>query len=352
LAPASSSDAELWVASCVAAGALASALALLASISAMRLWRLWRERTLAPRIEAWREALHVAMDDPLAARLPPLAALDLPAFASLWNHFQESVRGAASDNLARLLRERGIDARLLALLGRRSLRLRLTAITALGHLREERAWTKLEAIAREPSSVTSFAAARALLRIEPRRALQVLGPSILEREDWPLTRIGTILHELGPAVVTPALVTLLVSRPRRGLERAIKLARFGHRHRISTIVRGWLSSSEDPEVIVAALGYVEDASDLPWARGAAKHDSWRVRMAAAQALARVGSRQELAVLLELLRDPVWWVRYHAAQALTRLHGLEGEELEALRAGTRDAFASDMLAQAMAEMRRR
>jgi HEAT repeat protein len=352
LAPASSSDPWLWFALSVAAGALGSALLLLVSISAMRLWRRWRAHALAPRIEAWREAMHVAMEDPAAARLPPIAAMDLTAFAGLWNHFQESVRGAAAENLAALLRERGIDDRLLRLLRRRSLRLKLIAITSLGHLREERAWSRLEEIAREPSSVTSFAAARALLRIEPRRALQVLGSSILEREDWPLTRLGTILHELGPAVVTPALVTLLVSRPRRGLERAIKLARFGHRHRIATIVRGWLSSSDEPEVIAAALDYVEDASDLPWVRGAAKHGEWRVRMAAAKALARVGSRSELAVLLELLRDPVWWVRYHAAQALTSLHGLDPGELEMLREGTRDAFASDMLAQALAERRRR
>ena len=318
----------------------------------MRLWRRWRAQALAPRIEAWREAMHLAMEDPAAARLPPIAAMDLAAFAGLWNHLQESARGAATDNLAALLRNRGIDKRLLRLLRRRSLRLKLIAITALGHLRDERAWNRLEAIARGRSSVTSFAAARALLRIEPRRALEALGPSILEREDWPVARLGTILHELGPAVVTPALVTLLVSRPRRGLERAIKLARFGHRQRIATIIRGWLSSSDDLEVMAAALAYVEDASELPWVRAAAKHAEWRVRMAAAKALARVGSRSEIAVLLELLRDPVWWVRYHAAQALTSLQGLDPDELEMLRDGTRDAFASDMLAQALAERRRR
>jgi HEAT repeat protein len=73
-------------------------------------------------------------------------------------------------------------------------------------------------------------------------------------------------------------------------------------------------------------------------------------MAAARALGRVGGRDELNPLLDLLRDPVWWVRYHAAQALTRLRGLEPFELETLREGARDAFAADMLGQALAERR--
>lgn len=334
----------------MAAGALASAVLLLVAIAALRAWRLWRVAAVAKREGPWRQALHVATEDPAAAVLPRISALDLPDFMVLWNHFQESLRGEAGENLAMLLRRHGIDARVLRMLQRRSLRLRLIAITALGHLREERAWPRLEVLSRDRGPVTSFAAARAMLRIEPRRALEVLGPAIVERDDWPLARIGTIFQELGPAVVTPALVNLLVGRPRRGLDRVVKLARFGHRHRIASIVRGWLTSSDAPEVIVASLDYVEEVSDLPWVRGAARHENWRVRMAAARALARVGEHRELAVLLDLLRDPVWWVRYHAAQALTRLHGLAPHELEMLRENARDAFAADMLGQALAEMK--
>lgn len=349
LAPASSSSLELVFAVTVAAGALASAVMLLVAIATTRALRRWRHARLARREGPWREALHVATEDARAASLPPISRLELPEFVILWNHFQESLRGAAADNLAQLLRIHGIDTRLLAMLRSRSLRLRLVAITALGHLREERAWMPLEELSRDAGPVTSFAAARALLRIEPRRALEVLSRSIVGRDDWPLARLGTIFQELGPAVVTPALLTMLLGRPRKGLDRLIKLARFGHRHRITPIVRAWLSSSEASDVIEAAVDYVEDASDLPWARGAARHPEWRVRMAAARALGRIGGRKELAVLLELLRDPAWWVRYHAAQALTHLHGLEPWELEEVRENARDAYARDMLGQALAEL---
>jgi len=332
----------------VSVAALASSVLLLLTIGTMRAARLLRQGQLEGRAGAWHDALHLATEEPESAPMPRLRESDLPEFLVLWNHLQESLRGDAAANLAILLRRHGLDTRVMEMLHRRSTRLRLIAITALGHLREERAWADLEAIAREPGPVMSFAAARALLRIEPRRALEVLGPSIATREDWPLARLASLFQELGPAVVTPPLMGLMMMRPIARLERLVKLARFGHRERIAPVVRAWLSEGEDAGVIAAALDYVEDSADVPWARAAARHGDWKVRVAAARALGRVGDRGQLASLLQLLRDPVWWVRYHAAQALERLHGLSPTELEALRDGARDAYAADMLSQALAE----
>lgn len=341
------SEAALAFAVATALAALASAGLLVAAIVAMRAWRRWRAVRLARRQAAWEAALHAAIDDPRAARLAPVAALDLPDFVALWTHLQESLRGRANENLDLLLRLEGLDARIMALLDRRSTRLRLLAIIALGNLREVRAWARLEALARERDAVISFAAARALIRIEAPRALRALMPSLVEREDWPLSRIGSLFQELGPDVVTGPVTNMLVARPRRGLSRAVKLARFAHRERVAPVVRGWLSASDDPEVIIAALDHVEDAAELPWVLGGARHADWRVRIAAARALGRIGGPSELAALLALLRDAVWWVRYHAAHALTRLPGLSRDDLEELRQGSRDAYAADMLAEAMA-----
>jgi HEAT repeat protein len=254
--------------------------------------------------------------------------------------------------MGELLRRHGLDDRALKLLRHGSLRSRLIAMTSLGHLRDERAWNLLEAFSRDSGTVISFAAARALLRIEPRRALDVLSPSMVQRDDWSIARLGCIFAELGPALVTPTLTTMLIARPRKGLDRVVKLARFGDRSRVAPIVRGWLSASDDADVIVAALDYVEDIQELPWVKGAARHGEWRVRMSAAKALGRIGSATELATLLELLRDAVWWVRYHAAQALTKLHGMTPEELKVIKDNARDHFAADMLAHALAEMPRR
>ena len=335
----------------VAAAAFCAALVLIASIVVVRQLRRWRHARLRRVEEQWRGALQQAVDDdPHAARLEPIGALDLPYFVALWNHTVEAHPPEAAERLAMLLTLHGLDVRVLRMIRRRSMRLRVLGIYAAGHLREQRAWARLERIAHHSEPVTSFAAALALIRIDSRRALDLLAGSIPERADWPLARLATVFQGLGPAVVTAPLVAMLLRRPRTGLERVVKLARFGHRERIATIVLGWLGSSMDAEVITAALDFVENRNDLQWAHGAAEHPEWRVRLAAARALGRVGGREEMPRLLELLRDPVWWVRYHSAQALTRLEGLQPFELETLRENARDAFAADMLGQALAERR--
>jgi len=343
-------DPETAFALTVAAVTFALGVLLLFAIAALGALRRWRSRRIAAIEAQWRGQLERAVEDPRAARLPRIGMRELPHFLEAWNRLRESAAGDAADRLGTLLTLHGIDERALRMLRKRSTRLRLAAITAVGHLREARAWARLEALTRHSGPVTSFAAARALLRIDPRHALDSLSLAIPERGDWPLARLATVFQELGAPVVTGALVTMLLRRPRPGLDRVVKLARFGQPEKISGIVRGWLGSSTDPDVLMAALAYIEDRSDIPWALGAASHPEWRVRMAAARALGRVGGREEMPALLELLRDPIWWVRYHAAHGLTRLKGLAPHELDTLRQDARDAFAADMLGQALAERR--
>jgi HEAT repeat protein len=320
----------------------------LGAARALRRWRAWR---LARREGTWREGMLEALRDPTRATLPRIAAPELAAFLALWNAACESQSDAGRDNLAALLRFHDLDRRALRMLRRRSPRLRLIAITAMGHLKEPRAWRALARFAESRAPVISFAAARALLRIDAPGAMELLAHPFAARLDWPLTRIGTLFEQLGPAQVTRPLVDMLAAKPGGGLDRAMQLARFGDRRRIAPLVRNWLSNSAThPDVLVAALEYAGESEDLPWARTAANHEDWRVRAAAARALARIGGRQELPALLDLLRDPVWRVRYRASQALTRLEGLTPIELEALRENARDAFAADMLAQALAEMK--
>jgi hypothetical protein len=334
----------------IASGAFVAGLLLLAAIALLGTVRGWRRRRMAAIESGWRNALSQAVEDPQGAALPRIGVRDLPHFLEAWNRMLESADAETAERLGTLLSLHGIDRRALRMLGRRSTRLKLAAITAAGHLREQRAWEQLEALAQNAGPITSFAAARALLRIDARRALDTLSHAIPAREDWPLARLASVFEALGPAVVTNPLITMLLRRPRPGLDRVVKLARFGQPEKISSIVRGWLGSSTDPDVLMAALACIEDRADLPWAIGAADHPEWRVRMAAARAIGKVGSREELPVLLQLLRDPVWWVRYHAAHGLIRLEGLQPHELEALREGARDSFAADMLGQALAERR--
>jgi HEAT repeat protein len=343
-------DPETAFALTVASGALALGLVLLMAIAVLGAMRRWRRQRMAAIENRWRNALSQAAEDPRGAALPTIGTFDLPHFLEAWNRMLESADEQTAERLGTLLGLHGIDRRALNMLGRRSARLKLAAITAAGHLREPRAWDQLEKIAHHADPIISFAAARAMLRIDARRALDALSLSIPARGDWPLARLATVFESLGPNVVTNPLITMLLRRPRPGLDRVVKLARYGQPEKISGIVRGWLGSSTDPDVLMAALACIEDRADLPWAVGAAEHPEWRVRMAAARAIGRVGNREELPVLLQLLRDPVWWVRYHSAHGLVRLEGLQPHELQALHEGAKDSFAADMLSQALAERR--
>ena len=253
----------------LATSALVVGLLLLGAIALLATARRWRRNRMAAIENRWRNALSLAADDPQGATLPRIGVRDLPYFLEAWNRLLESADEETATRLARLLAMHGIDQRALAMLDKRSTRLRLAAITAAGHMRETRAWPRLEALTRDAGPAESFAAARALLRIDPRRALDVLSHSIAGRGDWPVARLASVFDSLGPAMVTGPLITMLLRRPRPGLDRVVKLARFGQPEKISGIVRGWLGSSTDPDVLMAALACIEDRADLPWAIGAA-----------------------------------------------------------------------------------
>ena len=347
MARVSFSDAYAGVALGISATALVLATLIVAAILLLRVGRRWRSARLARQEGGWHEALHLATDTP-EAELPPVPHALLPDFVGYWNRLRATLKGAAAENLATLVRRHGLEPRLLRMLASGSMRLTLIAATALGYLRAQSAWDPLTRLTREPSSILSFTAAQALLRIAPDAALDLLAADLAGRDDWSLARIGGLFKELGPDAITPGLARIIASHPGRGAHRIVKLARFGQRQRMGAAVREWLRTSDDAEVLASALDYVESADDLPTVRGAARHGDWRVRMSAARALGRVGARPELAVLLELLRDREWWVRYHAAHALTALHGMTPAEVETLQREAPDRFAADMLGQALAD----
>jgi HEAT repeat protein len=73
-----------------------------------------------------------------------------------------------------------------------------------------------------------------------------------------------------------------------------------------------------------------------------------IRESLAKACGRLGGLEQVDLLLRLLSDRVWWVRYRAAQALLGLKGMDSARLATLRDGLADRFARDMLEQARAE----
>jgi hypothetical protein len=59
-------------------------------------------------------------------------------------------------------------------------------------------------------------------------------------------------------------------------------------------------------------------------------------------------RGEEHILIAMLSDDVWWVRFRAAQSLARLPFLSNEELWRLRSMLNDRFAKDILDHVVAD----
>jgi HEAT repeat protein len=116
------------------------------------------------------------------------------------------------------------------------------------------------------------------------------------------------------------------------------------------ILGGLLATTDDPEVVAAALKRVESPRLLPHVRRACAHGEWVVRTQAAAALGRVGDRGDRDELLRLLCDRGWWVRYRAAHAL--LSGRFGPAAEVAEAALAlgDRYARDAVTHVLAEVR--
>jgi hypothetical protein len=83
-----------------------------------------------------------------------------------------------------------------------------------------------------------------------------------------------------------------------------------------------------------------------------KSDSWQVRTQIARVLGIAISPGQEHLLISLLSDEVWWVRYRAGRSLARLPFLSTDELWRLRSLLTDQFAQDILDHVVAELKLR
>jgi HEAT repeat protein len=325
--------------------ALVLTLLLALQIVMLRIGLRRRERLAQAAVQKWRPLLNQAIvgEDP---ELPPLAARERLPFLHLWAHLQGSLRGDAAEGLNRLARRLGVDALARTMLARGPRNERLLAALVLGHLRDRAAWDLLLPLTRAGDSALSLTALWALVRVDPEAAAGYLTPLFIEREDWALSHVAGILQQAAQPVAH-VLARLLPQLSDERLPRALRIAE-SLRVPLPAGALGAALRSSSPTVVVAALRSVIAPDALADVRHLLGHADWQVRVQAARALGRIGSREDAARLTLLLGDPQWWVRYRAAQALRELPLLSRADLEAVRASLTDRFALDMLDQVLAE----
>lgn len=322
---------------------------LLMTIVVLRLRLTRRERRTKVILDRWRPLLAMAAAGDLSPS-PPIDDDDGKLLLPLWNQVRESVRGESEASLDAFARCIGLDRTARVLLASGNSRARLLAINTLGHIGSTETTAQLERYCLDNDAIVSFAAARALLRIDSANALPMLVPLMLERADWPIARLAPMLRVADMAQLELVLTDALTHVRGAALERLLLIAAVLPAERVSQWARTALEKSENWAQIAAALRLVSDPRDAPLVRRFLQHPVWQVRVRAVTALERVAGADDLPNLVAALADPEWWVRLRAARTLARLPFLSGEHLARLRDSVSDRFARDALTQAIAEER--
>ncbi len=311
----------------------------------------YREGVKARLAELWRPLLtRAALEDssePLEV-VPPKPRHMVHVMEE-WNAFQDALRGIGTARLNELARRIGIDAAARRLLRSGALGEQILAIRTLGHLRDPADWHALQSRLAAPNALLSFYAAAALIQIDAQRAMPGIMLQLAERENWPGEAIAGLLKEAGTQVTRDPIRALILSlEPAKvppllpWLDRAdpILANEVG-----AQLLRRW---PEDPRVVAAALLVLQDPTMLTAIRGFAASPDAEVRRNLAITLGRLGDLQEHDLLVTLMSDSVWWVRYRAAQSLVRLRGMDSRRLDATRRRLIDRYACDMLDHVRAE----
>ena len=317
-------------------------------ILAMRRRRLRRQARVDRFLEVWRPRVYeAALGEPPQA-LPPLAAEDDVTFLLLWNQVQEGLRGPPRAGLNKLART--VGARIIALrrLDDADPTARLLSLRTLGHFGQVEDFERVAGYLDDRSPPIALAAARALARLDPRRAADALWPRLLSRRDWSMAQVATTFQEVEAARIGEALLQALPTLSPPDLQRLLPLVSLLDDARADVVVATLLATAQDPDNLAGALRHARSPALLDDVVRLARHPEWPVRTQAAAALGRLGDPSNRRLLIELLSDPQWWVRYRAAQALAAGRFGSREALGALSEVLPDRFARDMLAHVLAE----
>lgn len=301
-------------------------------------WRkLFAESTLV-HVKSWR--------------LPKVAKRDVVYFLSYWNRLQDSLRGESRAKLNALARTTGIDLAVRQMLLDGSNAEKLLAIVSLGHLGDTTDTAALKKLLASDQPIACLHAARALIRIDSANLGELL-PVIIQRNDLPTTAIANLLKEAGPDFVSPVIADMLregilQSASAQFMTRLIVLASAAYPSVVHAFLREIMDTTGDAEVLAKCIKVMRTPDDLPKVRQLVEHPNWRVRVHAATALGDMGDEKDLISLVKLLSDSQWWVRYRAAQAISRLPFVTPSHLEGLKSHLSDSFAIDMLNQVISE----
>ncbi|MGB8326929.1 MAG: HEAT repeat domain-containing protein [Steroidobacteraceae bacterium] len=306
-----------------------------------------RDRIHARVVAKWRP-LVLAVPDGAPAAVPPLADPEVSGFIQVWNEVHAPLYGATTENLARIARAVDLERHLRRFLEKANFHDRVVAVIALGHIKSDESFACVAQHIDDKSPIMSLSAARSLMQIDSGQAVSKLVPRIVERSDWSQGGIATILQEAGASQVAGQLTEATLQANADIAPRLIRFLAGVSPEAAAPIIRAALTSSSDERLISTCLQVLSNQTDLDCVRPFLSHARWHLRMQAAVTLGNLGTPGDERLLIKLLADPQWWVRYRAAHALMNLSFMTLDRVRWIQANQTDPYAQDILRHVLAE----
>lgn len=149
-------------------------------------------------LDNWKPILTQAMTSS-PQKVPRLTRPDAKFFIDEWNRLYETANKENKTALAVFAYRLEIHRYAAGMLIDHRLNVRLSGIKILGNMGDESAWTLLSALIKHSQSDISFAAFKALTKINSRRWLDEFLELMLTRYDWPIERLVETLSEIPDA---------------------------------------------------------------------------------------------------------------------------------------------------------
>lgn len=303
-------------------GLIVLSIGLSAGLVANRLLRDRRARLSARRrgeVAAFiRHLLNTKIPAPLLEQTP-FAPQDLPAAFDSALATIRTIKGSEATRLVSLLDGWGMRAHITKLLEDGTRPQKIRALTYLAQCRDEESLRQIIDTSRNTDPYVQLAALRALSRRGDAEDLGI----VLDHMKEAGQRNTLVLTEILTSFGTPALPTLFTLAasdapdPMR-LAAITALGTIGSREAVPSLLEIAARNETGAELRARALqslGRIRDERATDAVLTGLEAAEAPIRVQAARAAGRLTLARALPLLTRLLEDPVWWVRYRAAEAL-------------------------------------
>lgn len=331
----------------LAATFFASALGLSVYIVMSKRKALYRAQFEQATQARWRLFFATALESvpPPEGTQPVLAPNERVICMSLWLYWLSMLDVRARKNLVKLGIELKLHRYAHEMLASRKLDDMLIALEVLGMLRYRKGMLAIKEVMASDDPELSFIAARALLHSKNKAAWQAVQAEIERSPKWSGARIEALVSnaQLPSHYALDLWCIAQRSTPARcaSLLRVIAACDPIKARPILHLVLSHPGRFRS-QVLAVALKGLEDHRDVELARSFLAHRRTHIRMAAATALGRLGSKSDIPLIMPLLHDKAWWTRVRAAEAVVALAREDAPMLVALMENLTDPYGKDAL----------